>query len=209
MPIRISWRRTVVGLLLLVASTAQAVGTSVRPLAESADAMHLEFEFEFPAPIRSEVTVDGVAFTSLELPGLRPEGAPGAPELFVDSPLLAVPPGGTAAVRVLSAEVEDLGTLRLVPRPFAFAEPGPGLDGRAGGGPEMLREERRFDARAYQADGARQEIVRLGPVGTLRHQSVVPLELRPLQYDPATGRARLVRRSSHDRVSHREPCSHL
>lgn len=194
MPIRKSWRRAAVGLLLLMASTAQAVGTSVRPVRESADAMHLELEFEFPAPIRAEVTVDGVAFTSLELPGLRPEGSPGAPQRFVETQLLGVPPGGGATVRVLSADVEDLGTLRLVPRPFAFAEPGPGLDGKPGGGPEMLREERRFDASAYQADGRREEIVHLGAPGMLRHQSVQPLELRPLQYDPVSGRTRLVRR---------------
>ena len=118
MPIRKSWRRAAVGLLLLMASTAQAVGTSVRPLRESADAMHLELEFEFPAPLRAEVTVDGVAFTSLELPGLRPEGSPGAPQRFVETQLLGVPPGGGATVRVLSAGQKRRVLLaRLLTRP--------------------------------------------------------------------------------------------
>ncbi len=194
MQARRSWRLALAGSFVVIAFAASQVGAAPRRMTESADRMHLEFEIELPPPVRTEVAIAGSPFTRLLFPGLRLTGSPGAPELYVDTEWLAVPPGGTATVRVLEQQVEDLGVLRLVPRPFAAAEAGPGIDGRAGTGPEMLREDLRYDPRAYLADGAQTEIVHLGAPATLRYQSVVRLEIRALLYDPQRERARVVRR---------------
>lgn len=178
-------------LLLALASAVQAAPLSTRTVSQSPDGMRLVLEIEVPPPVRSEVLVDGQPFTRLQFPGWRAEGSPGAPELAVSSELVAVPPGGSASLHVLSSAVEDLGLLRLLPRARAGVEQlpgGPGSDER-----EFLRETISYDPQLYAADGAREEVARLGTPGVLRHATVVPLEIRPLLYDPASGRTRVVR----------------
>jgi len=168
-----------------------AGGVEWRARTGAADGTRVELEIDLPLPVRAERVVDGQTFTELRFPGLAPDAAPGAPEGFSDSRLVALPPGGSARLRILGLETEDLGSLRLLPRAFAFAEAVPQPDGTTA---EFLREEFRFDPNAYVTSPAQLEAAQLGATGTLRHQSVVPLIVRPLLYDAATGRARLVRR---------------
>jgi hypothetical protein len=158
-----------------------------RTLSESADGMRLELEIRIPDPARTEMA----GFTRFEFAGMQPEGSPGAPLLPVAVQLVAVPPGGGATLRIVDAAIEDLGVLRLAPRPITAAEPALGPDREPG--LEMLREEIIDDPALYRADGPRDEPARLGDRRVVRHQEVVPLEIRPLLYDPETGRTRIVR----------------
>jgi hypothetical protein len=177
--------------VILVHASGAAGAAEWRARSVAADGSRLELEIDLPIPRRAETTLDGQVFTELWFPGFVPDATPGAPDLYMDARLVALPPGGRARVQVLESRIEDLGTLRLAPRPFAVVET---VAQARGAGDEFLREVRRFDARAYAADGAKVEPVRLGTPGVLRHQPVVALEIRPVLYDPATGRTRLVRR---------------
>ena len=176
-------------LLLALGFCGQSAAADLvcRTLSESADGMRLELEVRIPDPVRTEIA----GFTRFDFAGLQSEGSPGAPLLPVVVRLVAVPPAGTATLRIVDAEIEDLGTLRLAPRPIATTEPSLGPDGQPG--LEMLREEIIDDPVLYRADGPRDEPARLGDRRAVRHQEVVPLEIRPLLYDPETGRARIVR----------------
>jgi hypothetical protein len=162
----------------------------------TADGTRFELDVELPPPVRAERDVDGRPFTELRFPGFAPDGAPGTPELYVATRLVAVPPGGSARVQVLQSDIQDLGTTWIVPRASAYVEAVP--VGRAGGvggeTAEFMRSEVTYDARAYAARGAVVEPAHIGPAGVLRHQSVVELQIRPLLFDPHSGRARLVRR---------------
>src|SRR5262245_4388570 len=180
-----------------------------RPRNVSADGTRFELDVERPRPVRAERDVDGRRFTALRFPGFACDAAPGAPELYVSSRLVAVPPGGSARVQVLQSDIEDLGTLWIVPREFGYAEEsdaasGSGAPGGRGGamagaagaiGPtEFMRSDLRYDARAYTAGSATLEPARIAGTGVLRHQNVVELQIRPVLFDPQTGHARLVRR---------------
>jgi hypothetical protein len=183
---------SVSAVVILLASAVHAAGLgSARVLSQSQDGLHLVLDIDVPPPLRSEIRISGQGFTRLQFPGWRGEGSPGAPELAVRSELVALPPGGTAAVQVLSSTVEDYGTLRLAPRAMAGVERLP--HGPGNGTAEILVEDLRYDPRAYAADGPSETMVRLGAPGMLRHAAVVPLEIRPVLYDPATGRTRVVR----------------
>ena len=177
--------------VVALVADAHAGGVEWRARASSADGTRIEFDVEMPLPVRAERRLDAQVFTELEFPGLVPDAPPGAPATFAETRLVAVPPGGTARLRVLDVQYEDLGILSLLPRPFAFVEQVTAADGTT---QEFMREELRFDAGVYRAASRAQEPAELGAVGTLRHQPVVPVIVRPLLYDAATGRARLVRR---------------
>jgi hypothetical protein len=178
-------------ILTLQASRAGALEWSV--LSESADGRRLVIEVRTPDPRRIETSLGGATFTRFELPDTRPVGSAGAPELLVEHRLLAVPPGASVRLRVLDTDLRDLGTARVVPRPILAVRYGEGAspDDPASGMPD---ERLLYDPALYNADGPRREPASLGRVGTLRHQSVVPLEVWPLLYDPASGRLQLVRR---------------
>ncbi|MFQ5599968.1 MAG: hypothetical protein ACE5G2_05375, partial [Candidatus Krumholzibacteriia bacterium] len=187
------WRLArLAGFLLGVATTA-AYSMESRIVSESADGLRLVLEIRIPAPERIETTLDGGAFTRFEVPGFRPQGSAGAPELAVGTQLIAMPSGARASVRIVESDIRDQGVVRLLPRPILSVRYGPGTspDDPSTGMPlEILR----FDPQLYVADGARLEPVRLGEAGKLRHQWVVPLEVRPLLYEPRSGRLRIVRR---------------
>jgi hypothetical protein len=173
---------------LFLTSGTQAAELVSRTLSATADGTRLVLRLEVPPPVRREVSLDGLPFTELHFAGMRPEGSPGAPSLPVATRLVALPPGGSATLRVLESTIEDLGDLALVPVPDAVVESSP-----SGPDFEMLRERATYDPRRYVADGPKNDPARLGAPSVLRHQRIVPLEIRPLIYDPTTRQARLVR----------------
>jgi hypothetical protein len=175
----------------LLPSTGRAV--EWRLLSESADGLRLRLEVSVPPPERIETTVDGQPFTRFVVPGTRPDGAPGAPELLVATQLLAVPPGTQATVQVVERDEADLGTLRLAPRPQLRVRYGP-RDSAADPSTGFPEEVLIYDPKLYVAGGAHTDPVMLGSVGALRHLSVLPVQVWPLLYDPATAHLRLVRR---------------
>lgn len=176
---------------LVVAGDATAV--EWRLLSESSDGLRLQIEIRVAPPLRTDTEIDGVRFSRYDVAGTRLEASPGAPELAAATRWIALPPGGAASVRVLEAEIVELGTVQVAPRPLQRVRYGPGAspDDPSSG---MPVEEFVFEAERYQADGALRDPVRLGEVAHLRHQRVVPVHVYPLLYDPATLHLRSVRR---------------
>ena len=179
------------GLLAVAVSSAQAV--EWRLVSESSDGLRLRVEVVVPAPLRADAEIDGVRFSRFDFPDTRSVGSPGAAERAEATQWIALPPGGRATLRVLEADVRDLGNVRLAPLPIQRVRYGEGAtpDDPSSGLP---LEEWVFDPRLYAADGAATEPVRLGEVAQLRHQQVVPLVVSPLLYEPVSQRLRIVRR---------------
>jgi hypothetical protein len=179
--------------VLVGAGGSRVMALDARLLQESADGARLHLEIVVPPPIRMEEVVDGVPVSRFHLEGYRPEASPGAPQLWVGTSLVAVPPGGRARLRVLESDIADYGNVVVAPQPVLhvrYTEPGAEVDPSNA----MPLEVVSFEPTAYAADGARTEPARLGDPGQLRHVDVVPLEIRPLLYDPATRHLRVVRR---------------
>ena len=172
--------------LAFTAGVASA-DVGARVVSEAESGKSLVVTFEPPAPLRREIQVDDARCTAFEFPGLAIEGEPGTPETPVGRQWIAVPPGGTARFAVLETDIEDLGTFLLAPRADDFLEAD--ADGR-----EMPRNERRYDPARYRTAGREHAWVTLGEPGMLRHVEAVPVDIRPLRYDVATGRTQRLRR---------------
>src|SRR5262245_23886651 len=110
-------RRRLVGLVAILLAPRASHAVDWRLVSESADGMRLRVEVDIPPPERIETTMDGQPFTRFVVPGTRPDGGAGAPELLVATQLLAVPPGAQASVQIVERDEADLGMLRLAPRP--------------------------------------------------------------------------------------------
>lgn len=184
----------VVGAWALVAARAPQVhAVDWQLLSESADGLRLRVEVRIPPPMRAEVQLDGLRFARFDVPDTRPIGSPGAPLLAEATQWLGLPRGGTATVRVVESDIRDMGSVLLLPRAIQSVRypEGASPDDPSSGLPSV---ELVYDAQRYVADGARGTPVRLGAVGHLRHQQIVPLLVSPLLYDPSTQRLRIVRR---------------
>jgi hypothetical protein len=150
-------------------------------LAASAHAITLEHDIHFAADRVALTQRDG--FTLVSVRGGSPETQPGRPDLPVTSERVVLPPG----TRVTGVEVVDLaseplaGAVRIPPAfrirpevaPSERTEPDPVVYGAAGFQPESP--------------------VSLGYQGFERGVSVAYLQVRPVRWDPSSGRLERLR----------------
>lgn len=143
--------------------------------------------------VRVRVTVTGGAVEAGEdglarvlLDGAVVGGQPGLPALPMLARWVALPPRATPQLRILSSQVDELGTGRLVP----IETPGliPGEDGS----PQLVQS---WDF-SEDYDGFRstlQDAVTLGTQVFQRRQHMVSLLIEPVLYDAASGRVQILR----------------
>jgi len=124
--------------------------------------------------------VGGREFDVATMAGVSPYGEIGEPLVGVAGTLLALPGSGTPSLRVLEASYETHDGLSLIPVQAAGHTAGelPALDAAAYGAREFVPRE----------------TVTLGEPAIMRDLRVVPVRVYPIQYNPASGEVRALRR---------------
>ncbi len=137
----------------------------------------VQLSFSLPAIGVEEVQVDGMAFQLVTIPGGGAFGEVGSPEVPTFGRLLAIPAHGDVRVVTVVEEEEVRSGFRLAP---AQSE-----DGKAFA----------FDRSAYERDSFGEEpVVETGPPALMRDLRVVPMTIRPVRYNAATGDIKIARR---------------
>lgn len=183
-----------VGIAIELVAPAVTQAKAYGPRLLLAESNRLVFEVTIPAPTVEQVTVEGRAFQRLFLPGYRPVGQPGQPEVLQRGVLVGIPPTGKVVLRVLEAQTEVLpGRYTLIPVPvrqLSFRPESGQPDLKAG-----LQQRFAFDSAAYALDAFQPpEVVTVDDVAFIRQQRVARLVLYPIQYNPARGTVRVIRR---------------
>ena len=168
------------GLLLGSPSSHAAVDFEVVSADESS--LHLRIILDGAV---LEPAGDGKARVILQ--GAHPAGQPGLPALPMLARWIALPPTGQATVSVLSSRSEDLGQARLLPVELPRLQPGDGDE-------QVRLVHDRAEGDAYDAFRVSiADVAQLGEPVYQRRQRMVPLLLRPVLYDAASGRVQVVR----------------
>ncbi len=161
-------------LLVLVASFALAAPSGPQWQLVSSDAETLEFHFQIAAPELKTVQKAEITWHTLQIPGSVVHGSVGQPGLPVISQMVSVPQGMSLTVEVISATSTTMNNLQLFP-----------VQDPAGA-------EFSYSAAAYgQKTSAPNTVpeVRVGRPAILAGQTVVPLTLNPVVYDPTLNQA--------------------
>lgn len=154
------------------------VGLEFRVMAS--DGNRTVVEVLVPELTAERVSVEGRSFDALSVRGAEPYGLVGSPLLAVAGTLIALPHAGEVSLRVLEAGYDT--RLGLVPMPAQ--------DGARTAGDPLA-----FDAAAYGGSELLPgESVALGEPAVMRDLRVAPLRVYPIQYDPASGEVRTLRR---------------
>jgi hypothetical protein len=179
--------------LLFVVPLLLAVWGSAT-LAETTEATR-SFTFEIQTPGLEQTTpVDG--YSELRLRGFETHGAAaGAPDVPTRTVLVAIPPGVTPRLTVISTGAPQFRA--LLPRPAAHVVYDVDDDvavrnGSARLSPDRLREARREifrpDQRSYVGEGTfPARVAWLGEIGVLRDQRYVEVHLAPVRFDRQRG----------------------
>ena len=107
-------------------------------------------------------------YQALSIPGGGMAGAEGAPGLPTLSRLIAIPAGATVTLRTRERDRSNVGGMRLLPVQRDGAD------------------AFTIDRAAYSEPASSPEVL-LGEPALLRHQSVLPITISPVGYDPASG----------------------
>ncbi len=145
-------------------------------LSSSADGLTLEFTL--PAITVDPVTVDGLTFQKVAIPGGASIGEIGQPEIPIFSRLVMIPAASGVRIATTITEEDELAGYRLSPMQ-SDTETHPAFA---------------FDAASYARDtfGNTPTAV-VGRPAVLRDLRVVPLRFAPLRYNPATGSLKVAR----------------
>ena len=126
-----------------------------------------------------QVTLDGVQYTQVFVPGANPNGDAGTPELPMVSALIVVPPAAELKLHILESQSQQLEAKYLI-APVATPVAG-----------EMLESgtlEYIADPEAYSNNQFTPALpARIGAEAWLRDQRVVRVEFFPFQYLASTG----------------------
>ena len=147
--------------------------------------------------LRLRLTVDGGQLRALptgeshwievQIPGLSAWAEPGQPVLPVAGRWFVLPPEGQPRLRVISVRTETLGSGRVVPAPVPALDPDAPADR-----PSLI--ERTIEGPDYERGGVdRSALAQLGPSVFQRRQRMASIQIRPVLYDPVSGRVDVVR----------------
>lgn len=197
---------TLVLTLLVVAALARPIGAALPAASPASGAAEagvtvvtteeaVTLHVVVPRPAVATVTVAGHTFQRLDLPGYQTEGAPGAPALPVKILTVGVPTDEGLTLEVRPLRVEPLsGPIRPPPAPATRPVFAPGDEAHPLARPLETRLEPAYDAAAYaRAVWTPARVATVIQTGRFRGQPFAQIALRPLQINPATGEARLVR----------------
>ena len=149
----------------------------------------VEISFSLPALGVEEVQVDGAAFQLVTIPGGGESGEVGAPAVPTFGRLIAIPAQGDVRIVTIVEEEEVLSGFRLAP---VQSEDG---------------SDFAFDTSAYERDTfGIDPVVETGSPAVMRDLRVVPMTIRPVQYNPATGEIKIARRIRIE-VSYTDPAT--
>lgn len=141
------------------------------------DGAGTELILELPALTLETVSSGGQEFQSAAIPGGGLEGATGEPALPVYSRFLSIPADRSVVVTVTALDVEEIPGVKLLPvQPESGDEPA-------------------YDAAAYARDdfGASPR-ASVGSPALSRDLRLVPITLRPIEYNPGQGILRVASR---------------
>ena len=173
-----SWRLFTVLLIAagaLAARPAAAAGTDPQWTVARSDASRLTVRVDVPAPTLREAELLGESFTDIGLPGGELAGEPGQPALPVLGRLVAVPEGmDVRLVAARGARAPLSGTWRPLP-----AQP------VADDGAVATWDRAYYAAKAASPDAP---LAVVGEPARLHGVRVVPVSIRPVDWDRATGR---------------------
>jgi hypothetical protein len=179
-------------LAALDTTPGQAATAEWRVLSQTANSLRLEFRL--PELRRQSVEVGAETYVTLGIDRGGIVGAQGTPGLPVVGHLVAVPDGARVEARIVAAETLELPAGRLLPiqrddaRPFA-------VDSGAYTRPGWVAVPTAADgATLVTTAGGGGPTVTVGKPVMIAGQSVVPLSVAPVAYEPVSGRIVAARR---------------
>lgn len=147
------------------------------------------FEVAVPPLIIQPMMVAGETYQRLAIAGYGLTGAPGEPALPSRGFTLGVPPGAEVTLSLLEADSSEQSLAQVLPVQSIHIQPS------LTGGPLDYTTETVPDAAAYTRDAFTPEApVAVMPASWLRDQRIVQVTIRPVQYNPARGQARVYHR---------------
>ncbi|MCZ7568526.1 MAG: C25 family cysteine peptidase [Ardenticatenaceae bacterium] len=192
--------------LLIAAALAQPIGAAPPatnpPLASASGGLTVTtaddavtLHLVVPPPAITTVTMAGQTFQRVTVPDYTLEGAPGAPALPLKILTVGVPADQGLRLDVRPLRVEPLtGPIRPAPAPALRPVFAPDAAADPLARPLETRLEPGYDAAAYAHPAWTPEtIATIIQAGRFRGQPFAQIAFRPLQVNPATGEARLVR----------------
>ena len=141
-------------------------------------------EFTLPDYALDEISIQGQAFIRLSASGMAQGDEPGAPQLPHSSALIALPPAGTAELRVLEIEQERVS----LEHPL-YPAPAPVLT-EVGIGYEFALNETLYARDAFHPA----DVVGVDEAGWLRAHRLARVTFHPLRYNPARDELEITRR---------------
>ncbi len=169
-------------LTLLVVSSAFAVNTDTISLTNvQSDEVQmnlvesnedgLRLSFTLPELTREEIAVENKAYQLLNFEGANFDGEDGRPAIPIFTKLIAVPEGVSVSARIVNSQSETLNGYRILPN--------------------QPDEADRFHMDADYYSGAVASLTRpaleIGEVGIMAGLRVVPITIRPVEFDPVSG----------------------
>ncbi|MBI5650668.1 MAG: hypothetical protein HZC40_09535 [Chloroflexi bacterium] len=172
------------GILVVFQPTASVQAAApARLTTVQSDASRVILELEFSGYTAREVKVGNATYTALTISGLAPSGETGKPQLPLKGAMIGIPPGAQPSLKILADDAQTV-TLANPPLPvptdqvqYLPNDPFPVPSGRA-----YIADATTYAANQfYPAEAAR-----VISTGTWRSQGYATIEIRPLQYNPAT-----------------------
>jgi hypothetical protein len=169
--------------VVLQPSASVQAAAPARLTTVQSDASRVILELDFSGYTARDVQVGNTTYTALTISGLAFSGETGKPQLPLKGAMIGIPPGAQPTLKILADDSQTV-TLANPPLPvptdqvqYLPNDPFPVPSGRAYIADAMTYAANRF----YPAEAAR-----IVSTGAWRSQGYATLEIRPLQYNPAT-----------------------
>jgi len=171
----------------------QAQSSSIAPTVVHADERGLSLVWSLPDYTVDPTTVDDQLYTRIEMAGLKLSAEPGRPEVPVYSGLIGLPADGEAQLRLLEVRQETVNLSQSflpapVPEPVQLALVEPDKLPAAGPTTRTPDQVTYYRNRFFPA-----EVASLGPSEQMRDHRLARLTINPVQVNPVTGQAKILR----------------
>ncbi len=184
----------IVVIILLGQPNQSLAQSSPEPVVLESNENGLHLAWAPPAYGLTELEVEGVTYSQIQMPATTPSAQPGYPELPLCSSLIGLPATGGAQLRLVEVERE---VVQLPHPPLPAPVPQPLTAALIDSGhtpPTAGPALRRPDPASYAADSFYPATVaELGPVQQVGRQRVARLVLYPLRVNPVTGQMEVIR----------------
>ena len=171
----------------------EGVGPTTEPTVIRSDEQGIRLSWNLPAYQLDEIDVNGTPYSKLTVLGLRLSDTPGHPQVPVVGRLIGLPPTGGATVHIIQLEQETV-SLPFAPLPVPVPQPVhlsqiDQVNPITGAPTEIVPDPGTYSENSFSPP----TIAQLSQPEKIREQRIVQLILNPVQVNPVSREATVVR----------------